>query len=170
MRTFNAVGAATNQILYNIVTTGRLSIGSIRGAMALAGEADDLRWKQRKDDIESARLQRQYNELYFQASDQTKTAAERYSLLSQAIAVHNREMDVALENAKEDLMLAKKQVEQTPQNTKAIDAYRNALIAVEEVESRRVSEIRRLQSQSTGIIKGEFEGIKDAINRSVESY
>ena len=162
LRTFNAVGAVTKQVLYDIVSGNKLNIASIAQSIKANKEAEGVRVKQRQDLIDIAKAQTVYNQLYFTASDQTKTETERLQALNQAMLAHEVIIETKIENAKEELSVLEQSIAARPNETKLLDAYAAKLAEIETIKGQQFSETRRLESQRTGIIE-------DEMNRQIEA-
>ncbi len=163
LRTFNTIGAVTKQILYGMVTGDKLLLSGIILSVKANNELEKQRIQQRKNIVEIAKAQRVYDELYFESSKQTKTGAERLTILNQAMIQHELLMDKKIKNAKDELYGIELLLAARPEETELLDAHARKLAEIEGLEGDRVSETRRLEAQRTGIIKEELDKRKNKL-------
>lgn len=162
LRTFNTVGAITKQVMYDLVTTGKIQFQNIALSIKANKEAEKLRVKERDDLKEIAKARRTYNELYFAASDMTKTDAERLQVLNQALTAHEVLVDKRIEEAKEQLQVINWALMARPEDTTMLDAQAAKMAEIINLEGERFTETKRLERQRTGIIQ-------EASNKNVEA-
>ena len=157
LRALNVVGTVTKQVLYDIVKGNLTSISTMAQGIALAlaanKEAERIRIKQREDIVIIAKEQTRYNELYFAASDQTKTEAERLTILNQAMMQHEVLMRTKIENAEEELTGIRMALAAAEDKTKLLDAEAQKLAEIETLRGESFMSVKRLESQRTGLIK-----------------
>ena len=157
LRTFNVIGAITKQILYDIVQLNGLNLANILLSIKANKEAEVLRQQQRKDLVEIAKAQRTYNELYFAASDRTKTETERLQVLNQTLLAHEALMGRKIKQAESELAVIALGLAARPEETKLLDAYYEKLAEIETLKGQGPAETKRLESQRTLINKEQLE-------------
>jgi hypothetical protein len=157
LRTFNAIGAITKQILYDLVTAGKIEISHIALSIKANKEAEKVRVEQRKGIVEIAKIQTIFNKLYFEASNQTLDAAEKTNILNKALIAHQALMDKKIDNAKKELEIINWGITARPEETTLLDAQAQKLAEIETLEGERYTETKRLEQMRTGIIKDETE-------------
>jgi hypothetical protein len=168
LKTFNTIGAVTKQIFYGMVTGDKLLLSGIILSVKANNELEKQRIQQRKNIVEIAKAQRIYDELYFESSKQTKTGAERLTILNQAMIQHELLMDKKITNAKDELHGIELLLAARPEETELLDAHARKLAEIEGLEGERVSETRRLETQRTGIIKEELDKRKNKLEEYQE--
>ena len=144
-------GELWTQMTYNIATKNFNMGQSFAYAAGIAKQTNNLRKEERKDLVESAKLQTEYNRLYFQASDRTQDDSKRLEKMNTAMDVHNRMIDVEVKNAREQLMIVEQQLILRPKSNKLLDEQAKLYAKVIEIEGRRYSETKRLESQRTSL-------------------
>ena len=110
-----------------------------------------LRQDNRKDLIEEARLQKEFNQLYFESVDRGKSDAERIKIMNEAIKVNNSLYDTRIINLKEELKLVQAQLVMRPKSNKLLDAEAKIQAELIQVDGERFTGMRRLQSQMTSL-------------------
>jgi hypothetical protein len=164
LKAFNFVGAITKQIFYDIATSAKISLKGIELAIAANRELQALRTQQRRDLISMAKEQAVYNELYLATSDQTKTNAEKLKIIDQAMLSHEVIVAKRIQNLKDEREQLITELAAKPDNTKIIDALIAKEAELITAESEGNLEVKRLESQRTGIIKDENEKRKKEIH------
>lgn len=110
-----------------------------------------LRQDNRKDLIEEAKLQKEYNRLYFEIVDRGKTDAERIKLMNDAIKINNDLYDTRIKNVKEELKLVQAQLAVRPKSNKLLDEEAKLQAQLITLDGERYTGMRRLQSQKTSL-------------------
>ncbi len=156
------------QATYNLITANTKMAMSLAQSIAIGKQINALRKEERKDLVDNARLQRQYNELYFAASDRRRTDKERIQLLDQAMIVHNLMIDTEIKNLNEQKAIVIQQLAIRPKSNKLLDEEAKLEKALQLAESSRWSETKRIEALRTGLIEqmsdAEKKAIKDTAN------
>lgn len=158
MNLFNNVGAITSQILNDIVSGAGLSITRMQSALAIQKELNALRVKEYVDGFKASQYNNQYQQLYSKSLDQTLERAERLKLIDEALAAHNKAIDIEVENVNENLRLTKAGILDKPGNEKLIKEYASLMTQLENLDAQRVSSTKRLTTTRSSLIK---EGIDE---------
>lgn len=160
MNLFNIIGAGTKQILYDIASGAGLSSAKLGQAVALQREMNDLRLKEYVDAIKAAKYNNEYQQLYSDSLDATLTRTEKIATIDNALAAHNKAIDIQVENVRERMEKVKKGLDLQPSNEKLLKEYSDLIVALENLEAGRVSSTKRLTRQRSILIK---EGIDEEL-------
>jgi hypothetical protein len=153
LNAFNIVGAATKQILNDIITTGSISMQKISSAIAIQKEFNKLRIEGYIEATKVAQLERNYQENYAKALDQTLSTADKLKAIDDALASHNSAVDLQIDHTTKALNLTLASWKDNPLSEKLMaEAYR-LKAELENLEASRVSETKRLISKRSGIIQ-----------------
>ena len=159
MNLMTQAGELWTQMTYNMVTVTNSLNTSLAQSIAIGKQINALRKDERKDMVEVAKLQRQYNELYFAASDRRRTDVERVQLLDQALIIHNLMVETEIKNLNEQKSIIIQQLVLRPKSNKLLDEEAKLEKALQMAESSRWSETKRIEALRTGMIQ---EGIDNA--------
>jgi hypothetical protein len=162
MNAVTYAGELWTQMTYNIATGNFNMAQSFVVAMAAAKQKNELRKEERKDLIEAARLQTEYNQLYFESADRTKDDNVRLEKMNQAMDAHNKMIDIELKNTKEQLSIITQQLIIRPKSNKLLDEEAKLKAKLIEIEGRRYSETKRLEGQRTALEEQIWEKKKKA--------
>ena len=154
---FNIASAATKQILHNLVTGAYSLTDGLNQVIKAQKELNRLRLQDVKDNYQAAKAQREYNELYFEASDRKKTDKERIELLNKAMAAHNRMIDIEVQSTKDQIAAYKDLAEASPGNEKYLMAWAAQMTKLEQLEGERFSGMKRLEAMKTSMEQEEIE-------------
>jgi hypothetical protein len=157
MNLFNTVGAVTNQILYDITSGQGLSMGRIAQAADIQGERNKLREKEYVDAVEIARLENEYQQLYAEALDKTMTNEDKAAKIDEALATHNKAIDLRLENIYKSLRNAEKNFSIAPSSEKLKKEISQLNVEIENLNAERVSSTKRLIGMRSTIEKDAIE-------------
>lgn len=159
MNLMTQAGELWAQMTYNLVTVNTTLNTSLAQSIAIGKQINALRKDERKDMVEVSKLQRQYNELYFAASDRRRGDVERVQLLDQALMVHNLMVETEIKNLNEQKSIIIQQLAIRPKSNKLLDEEAKLEKALQQAESSRWSETKRIEALRTGMIQ---EGIDNA--------
>lgn len=163
MNALTQAGEFWKQLTYNIATGNFNMADSFRAAANTAQQINKLREKELKDIIIVSKLKKNYNQLYFESSNLTKTDTERYGLLNQAMLAHNILIEKETERLKDNLEIVRSQ-RVTRFNSFKLRKQEAELIAqITDLEGRAFSETKRLERQMTGLLAGFFDGVHSAV-------
>ena len=168
----NKVGAVWKQLLAEIVSGNKLTFKSvaadIRMAINAMKEIDKERVIQRTQLLEIAKAQTTYNQLYFAASDQTKTDAARLQVINQAMLEHEIIIEKKINNTKKELANVRLLLAIPTKNPNRawLDEEAALLVKLENLEGDRFQETKRLESLRTGIIQSEIDKQKIANDKA----
>jgi hypothetical protein len=149
LNAMTVAGEAWKQLIYNLITLNNDYWLSMSRALATAKMINEERVKERKDLVEIAKLREKYNQLYFESVDRTKTDAERLKTINDAMEKHNELIDAEVENTQRQLTIVQMQLINRPKSNKLLDEEAKLLARLAEIEGRRWSETKRLESQRT---------------------
>jgi hypothetical protein len=172
LRTFNVIGAVTKQVLYDIVTGSNINLSSILLSISANKELERIRVNQRKEIVEISKAETVYNELYFAASDQTKSQAEQLVILNQAMIQHEFLMGLKIDQAKEELLGIQLALVARPKETALLDAEAAKIAEIERLKGEGAASTKRLEMRRTGILKqfrdDDLKNIKDADDKKLK--
>jgi len=172
MNFFNQAAEVGKQLMYDLVTTGKFmpNFENMERAAKAAKMLNEIRAGDRVDLIEVARLQRTVNELRYEASDQTKTDAERLESLNKTLDAHNKLVDYQIADLKEELAVTVERRRLRKDDEKLKDLEAQQLAKLEDLEAQRVGEMRRVNSVRTGLIEKEKKESKERVDTLVAAY
>jgi hypothetical protein len=155
---FNQVAAITKTVLNDIVTTGQISIATIRQSIETQRILNDLRLEQVTEGIKTSKLNIEYQHHYVQALDQTLSKEERLKEIDAALASHNEKINIQVEHAQKTAEALRKQIETTRvPSEKMVIEYGKLIEEINNLEAERDASTKRLQSRRSGIIQEENE-------------
>lgn len=157
------------QMTYNVVTANGALNTSLVSSIAIGKQINELRKKERGDIVSIAKLQKDYNELYFAASDRRKTDIERIQLLDQATLAHNAAVDLELDNLREQQLIVAQQLVNRPKSNKLLDEEARLNVAVQNAEASRFQGLKRLEGLRTGMIQEGIDREKKAQEEIIEN-
>ncbi len=147
---FNTVGAVTKTILNDIVNGTGISIKNIQMAIATQKELNELRLKQYKENRDVARLNREYQEQYGKAIDQTLTKTDRLKAADAALVAHNKSINMQLKNVAEEYNITLERFKSSPNETMVKQLY-ELQAELENLQAERVSGVKRILSMQSGL-------------------
>ena len=164
MKALTQAGEFWAQLTYNIATGNFNMAESFRAAAKTAQIINENREKELKGIVEVAKLKKEYNQLYFESSDLTKTENERFEILNKTLLAHNVLVQKEIEMAKDNLKVIRAQ-RVTRFNSFKLRKQEAELIAqITDLEGRAFSETKRLERQMTGLLAGFFDGVHSAVS------
>ena len=168
MNLFNSAGAVTSQVLNDIVSGAGMSISKMRDAIIAQKELNDLRLRSYAEGVEVAKLNREYQELYAKAIDQTLSKTEQLETIDAALEKHNQAITVQMRNVADEYDIVKKKLELQPTNEKVIKQYYALITELNNLDAQRDSETKRLQSLRSGIIANQEREFWDSIHNGLQ--
>ena len=167
LRTFNAVGSVTKQIMYDLVTTGKVDLAQILLSIKANKEAEALRIKTRNSIVEIAKAQTEYNKLRFEAYDRSQSETERLQKFNQVMLAHEVLMNKRIELAKDELSVIEWAILARPEETKLLDAQAQKLAEIERLEGERFVQTKEIESIRTGMIKKQEQDQIDILDSQI---
>ncbi len=161
MNAFNIIGAATKQILYDIVSGATISIERIMSAIAIQRELNALRIEDYKEYFKSAQYDAQFQQLWSDSLDQTLSRAEKLTAINDALEAHNRSIDIQVESVKKHLELTKEALKIQPDSEKLYKEFWDLNTELQNLERERVSSTKRLIRQRSALIKEDLDEQKE---------
>ena len=162
MKVLTATGEFWSQLTYNIATGNFNMAESFRVAAKAAQLINEHREKELKDIVEISKKRKDYNQLYFEASDLTATDTERYIALNKAMLAHDVLIEKEIERAKEELQITRIRLASRQNSYKLRKRESEQIAAIIDLEGRAFSETKRLERQLTGLLKGFFDDVHSA--------
>jgi ribosomal protein S8 len=153
---FNIAGAATKQVLYNLVTGAQSLTAGLGQAIAAQQKLNELRVKDIIDTFKARQQQVLFNKAYFDASDRRLTDAERIKKLDVAMAAHNKMIEIEIANTREELKATTDLLNAQPGDEDLKQKYGQLNVKLLELESERFAGVKRIESMRTGLLQ---EGI-----------
>lgn len=142
------------QIAYNIAVADfnitKFNI-SMANAIAAAKLMNKDREEDRKDLIKTSQLREDYNKLYFESADRTKSLTYQLDKLTNAEKVHNEMIDVELKNATRQLAITELQLVNRPKSNKLLDQEAQLLAKISTIEGQRYSETKRVEMRRSSL-------------------
>jgi hypothetical protein len=156
LSTFNQIGAVTKRIFEDLASGEKINLANIILTVKATKELNALRQEQRKDLVEIATKQKEFNQLYFESSDRTLTDIDRQNKLNEAIEKHNELIGLKLKDNQKELDATALLLAGNINNTDVITRYNDLLVEQQNIQGEQYSETKRLESQRTALIQ---EGI-----------
>lgn len=175
---FNTASAVTKTVLNDIVTTGTISIATIRQSIATQKVLNDLRVEEYAEGIKVSKLNIKYQENYVKALDQTLSKEEKLTAVNNALEAHNEKIDIQVEHLKEQAGAVKQLIDKTTvPSEKMVGEYAKLIEEINNLEAERDASTKRLQSRRSGILQEEIEAEKkwrkdlhDNLNKMLDDY
>lgn len=167
---FNQAGAITKTILNDIVTTGQISIKTIKQTVEMQKILNKLRLEEMLDRVTVSKLNIEYQRNYIKAIDQTATSAEQLLAIDAALAAHDESINIRIKDLQIEAEARKKLIEATlVPSEKMVMRYAELMTEINNLEAERDASTKRLHSRQSGIIKDMFEGVFNALKGSTEA-
>lgn len=144
-------GEVWHQLVYNLVTAHNDLGTSLASALAVAKQVNEERKEERIYLVENSKLQAEYQKLYFESVDRTKSEPERLDKINEALVVHNQLIDNQIEQTQKQLSIVALQLVSRPKSNKLLDEEAQLLAKLNTLESQRFSQTKRLETQRTSI-------------------
>lgn len=154
MKAITIAGEVWKQIAYNIavadfnITKFNISLANAIGAAKMMNKE---RAEDRKDLIASSQLREDFNRLYFESANRTKSLTYQLDKLTEAERVHNELIDIELENATRQLAITALQLVNRPKSNKLLDQEAQILAKINSIEGQRYSEIKRVEMRRSSL-------------------
>jgi len=162
MKALTVVGELWQQLTYNIATGNFNMANSFRIAAQTAQELNKYRESELKHIIDIAKYRKEYNRLYFEASDRSKGDIARYDALNQAMLAHNILIDAEIKKTREQLSAVQLQRQNRFNSYKLRKQEAELIAQIIDLEGRAYSETKRLEMQLSILLKGFFDDYKSA--------
>jgi len=170
---FNIAGAATKQVLHNLVTgTGDLTRGMTE-AIVVQKELNRLRIQEKIDLFESSKQMILFKKYSVEAHDQTKTATERIKAYDKAIEANNKSIAIRKEGILEELIATQNLLKVKEGDEKLTLRYIELSTELNELEYERFSRLTEMTSMRSGLVKKvNEEEIKfyEDLNKLIDEY
>ena len=154
MKAITIVSEVWKQIAYNIATV-KLNIvsftASLEGAIMAGKMMNEQRKEERKDIVLASQLREDYNKLYFESADRTKSNTYQLDKLNKTLEVHNKMINVEIENAKRQLVITEVQLANRPKSNKLLDQEAKLLAQINMIEGQRYSETKRVEMRRSSL-------------------
>lgn len=160
---FNQAGAITKTILNDIVTTGQISIATIKQTIEMQKILNKLRLEEMMNRVTVSKLNIEYQRNYIKAIDQTATSTEQLLAIDAALAAHDESINIRIKDLQIEAEARKKLIEATlVPSEKMVMRYAELMTEINNLEAERDASTKRLHSRQSGIIKEMFEGVLSA--------
>lgn len=160
MNLFNNVGAATKQVLYDIVSGGGVNIEKAFSAIAIQQQLNDLRLKGYVESIKATKAEAEFQQLYSDSLDANLSNADKITKINEALAAHDKAIDLQKAQAWKQLNLVVEARKNQPMNEKKIKEETDLINELNRLDAERVESTKRLVRQRSVLIK---EGIDDEL-------
>ncbi len=147
MDSLTAAGELWKTLVYNLIKLNNDWGLSMSRALVAAKLINEERRNARANLIESARLQAEYNKLYFEASDRTLTDKDRLAKLNETMESHNRLIDKRVEKIQGELGIIIWQKSTRGDSNKLLDQEAKLVAELITLEGERYSQTKRIQMQ-----------------------
>lgn len=144
-------GEIWHQLVYNLVTAHNDMGTSLASALAVGKQMNELRKEERVYLVENSKLQAEYQKLYFESVDRTKSEPERLAKINEALAVHNQLIDNQIKETEDQLAVVALQLVSRPKSNKLLKEEAELMAKLNTIESQRFSQTKRLETQRTSI-------------------
>lgn len=144
-------GEVWHQLVYNLVTAHNDLGTSLASALAVGKQINELRKEERSVLVESAQLQAEYQKLYFESVDRTKSEPERLEKINEALAVHNELIDLQIKETQDQLAVVAIQLVSRKNSNKLLDEEAKLKAKLAQLDSQRYGQTKRLETQRTSI-------------------
>lgn len=144
-------GEVWNQLVYNLVTAHNDLGTSLASALAVGKQINELRKEERVYLVENSKLQADYQKLYFESVDRTKSEPERLNKINEALTVHNQLIDNQIKETQDQLAIVALQLVSRPKSNKLLKEEAELMAKLNTIESQRFSQTKRLETQRTSI-------------------
>ena len=158
---FSIAQAAAKQVLQDVVGTGSVNISNVREAIAIQKELNNLRLVEYKEGLEVSKLNLEYQEKYSESLDATLSRSEKIKTINEALAAHNKAIDIEVKNTKEHIAATQRMFAIRPGNEKVIKELYDLNIELQNLEAQRYSTTKRLTRTLSNQLKEEAEEIKE---------
>ena len=148
---FNIAGVAAKQVLHNLVTGAASLTSGLMEVIKAQKELNELRLQEVIDTHKAKIAQKEYNRLYFEASDRKKTDKERIELLNKAMVAHNKMIDIETQSTIDQRDAVEKLAKAAPGNEKLLLRWAALEDKLVDLESARFSGMKRLESMKTSL-------------------
>jgi len=160
MNAFNIVGAATKQVLYDIVSGAGLSLSTIAQAVSIQKELNALREEERISAYRAAVYQNEYQQLYSESLDAMLTREEKINKINEALKMHSLAIDEQTESVRKRLQTTEQLFTIRPGSEKLKDEIAKLNIDLENLDAQRVASTKRLVRQRSNLLREEAEEAK----------
>lgn len=140
-----------HQLVYNLVTAHNDLGTSLASALAVGKQINELRKEERVFLVENSKLQAEYQKLYFESVDRTKSEPERLNKINEALAVHNQLIDNQIKETQDQLAIVALQLVSRPKSNKLLKEEAELMAKLNTLEAQRFSQTKRLETQRTSI-------------------
>lgn len=149
LNAMTTAGELWRQMIYNIVKGTNDWTTSMGHALVTAKLINEERKNARLNLVESARLQTEYNKLYFEASDRMLSDKDRLMKLNETMDAHNRLIDKRIEKVQGEMIILITQKQFRGDSNKLLNKEAELTAELINLEGERFSNTKRIQLQST---------------------
>jgi len=163
MNRFNIVGAATKQLMYDMLqrTPIREWGKNMKEVAAIQANMNELRVIEREDLAKAKVYQVTYLRFLSEAKDQLKTNTERIKEYEYALAALNKGIDIENKNTATRLALVKEWLKTAPDNEKLLEEESKLTLKLLTIEQKRYSRRQELESMMSGLQKSEIKRLRE---------
>jgi len=155
---FNHITNLANTALNDFVTTGRISVSTLKQSAETQKVLNALRLEEYLDGVKLSKLNITYQENYVKALDQTLSKEDKLKAIDAALAAHNEKINIQIEHATKQAEAIRKQIDNTTvPSEKMVAQYAKLIADINNLEAERDASTKRLQSRRSGIIQEEIE-------------
>lgn len=147
-------GEVWKQMAYNVATLN-VNILDYSKSLVTAIGVGKLMNQERKNDredlIKTSQLREDYNKLYFESADRTKSLTYQLQKLTEAEEVHNKMIDMEIENAQRQLLIIELRYQGRRKSNKVLDEEAQILAKINTIEGQRYSETKRVEQRRSSL-------------------
>lgn len=159
MNAFNMIGAVSKQVLNDLVTGMGFNLANIQKTIQAQKLLNELRLEEAVSNYKAAVHLRDYNKLYTEAADRTKTRTERIELLNKAQESYNKMIDEEVSIVKEQLTANQLLLAASPGVEKYMLREIELKTKLLELDTKRSLGVRASESMKTSLEKEEWEAL-----------
>ena len=153
MNTMNTVNELVKQSFYNLTIGVNDSLGSFEKVIAATRMLNELRTAEYAMNYKVAGLNKELQELWFKAKDQTLSDTVRLEALIQVEKKEDEIIKEKTEHLKKELIAVNLLIAARPQDEKLLQRGYAIMAEIENVRAEKFSSMKRVEGQKTGFIK-----------------
>ncbi len=170
---FNIAGAASKQVLHNLVTgTGDLTRGMTEAIM-VQKELNKLRLQEKIDLFEASKQMVLFKKHSVEAHDQTKTATQRIEAYDKAIEANNKSIDIKIKGVLKELIATEALLKVKEGDEKLTLRFIELNTTLNDLEYERFSRLNEMTSMRSGLVKQlnkEEISYYEDLNKLIDEY
>jgi hypothetical protein len=158
------------QMMYDILTTGKMSMDNMADVMKAQQKLNALRVEEYQDSFEVSKINRQLQKDRIEAADQTKTHAERLVLLNKVKAEEAQITEILVGHLQKEFTATVALLEKRPKDEKLLARLWELKSKINDTYAEEDQSMRRVETQRTKFIQEEIKEHQDRVNALVAGY